>query len=115
MLAALSLVLAGTGCFSGRAEGPGVITGYVYDDETGEGIPGAEVVLIPSEITVRSGPDGSYRFEQLPRGRYTVRASAAGYKRAAENGVEVSPGKVRWAKLFLKRVPQADADQSGGS
>jgi iron complex outermembrane receptor protein len=101
------------GCLSGRAEGPGVITGYVYDDATGEGIPGAEVVLIPSEITIRSGADGSFRFEELPRGSYTIRANATGYKSGAKTGVEVSAGKVKWAKLFLKRLPQTDVDQSG--
>lgn len=113
VFAAVFVLLAGPGCFSGRSEGPGVITGYVYDDATGEGISGADIVLIPSEITLRSGPDGSFRFENLPRGTYTVRASAAGYQPAAATGVGVSPGKIKWAKLFLKILPQTDVDQTG--
>ena len=115
VFAAVIVLLAGPGCFSGRSQGPGVITGYVYDDATGEGIPGADSVLIPSEITIRSGPDGSFRFEDIPRGTYTVRARAAGYKAGATTGVGVSPGKIKWAKLFLKRLPQTDVDQSGDS
>lgn len=113
VFAALSVLLAGPACFSGRSQGSGVITGYIYDDATGEGIPGADIVLIPSEISVRSAPDGSFRFDDIPRGNYTVRASAAGYQAGAMIGVGVSPGKIKWAKLFLKRRPQTDVDQSG--
>ena len=106
--------MAGSGCFSGRSQGgPGAITGYVYDDATGEGIPGAEIVLLPSEITIRSTPDGSFRFDDLPRGTYTIRATAAGYKAGAKTGVEVSSGNVKWEKLFLKRLPQTNVDESG--
>jgi hypothetical protein len=104
------VLLAGVGCFSTRSAGPGVIVGYVYDDATGEGIPGAEVVLMPSEITVLTGADGAFRFDDVPRGRYTVRARAAGYQPAAESGVGVSAGKTKWAKVFLKRIPQTGVD-----
>jgi iron complex outermembrane receptor protein len=99
--------MSGTGCFSGRSQGPAVITGYVYDDATGEGIPGAEVVLVPSEMTVKTGPDGSFRFDNLTRGSYSIRVSVSGYSNAGATAVEASPGKVKWVKLFLKRPPQA--------
>ena len=110
VVVALIFLFAGVGCFSGRSQGPGVITGYVYDDATGEGIPGADVVLVPSEIAVQTGADGSFRFENVPRGSYTIRVNVSGYQNGAATGVEVSPGKVKWAKLFLKRPPQTGGD-----
>jgi hypothetical protein len=111
----LALLTAGAGCFWGKSGSPAVITGYVYDDATGEGIPGATVVLSPSNISVQTDADGSYRFENVPRGNYTVLARAGGYKNASKKGVGASPGRERWAKLFLKRVPGTDVDASSGN
>lgn len=110
MVAILVCLVAGAGCFSGRSQGPAVITGYVYDDATGEGIPGADVTLVPSEITVKTGPDGSFRFDNLGRGSYSIRVSVAGYRNSGTTGVEASPGKVKWVKVFLTRPPQAGGD-----
>jgi hypothetical protein len=111
--AASIVLLVGSGCFSSRSEGPGVITGYVYNDATGEGIAGARVVLVPSNITIQTGPDGAFRLEDIPSGKYTVRASAAGYVNGSVTGVSVSPGKVEWAKVFLKRRAETDVDETG--
>jgi hypothetical protein len=98
-------LLVGSGCSwsGGKPDGPAAITGYVYEDDTGEPIPGALVVLMPSNASLRTRPDGSYLFDNLPRGKYTVRASANGFQDAEKRGVTATPGKVEWAKLFLKR------------
>ena len=80
----------------------------MYDDATGVGIAGAEVVLTPTGTTVKTAADGAYRFEDIPKGKYTVRAEAPGYRRAEQRGVGSSPGKTSWAKLFLKRVVESD-------
>jgi hypothetical protein len=106
--------LVGTGCFQGKSAGPAAITGYVYADDTGEPIAGAEVVLLPSNTTIRTKPDGSFRFDDVPRGRYTVRASAGGFQNAEQRGVKASPGKVEWAKLFLERIPATSDGNEGG-
>ena len=106
----LAALVAAPGCFWGKGGGPSVITGYVYDDATGVGIAGAEVVLTPTGTTVKSGPDGAYRFQDIPKGKYTVRAEATGYRRAEKRGVGASPGKTSWAKLFLKRVVESGGD-----
>lgn len=110
VFAVLAALVAVPGCFWAGGDGPSVITGYVYDDATGVGIAGAEVVLTPTSTTVKTGADGAYRFQDIPRGKYTVRAEAPGYQRAEKRGVGASPGKTRWAKLFLKRVVETDKD-----
>lgn len=102
----LAALVAAPGCFWGKGGGPTVITGYVSDDATGVGIAGAEVVLTPTGTTVKSGADGAYQFQDIPKGKYTVRAEAPGYQRAEKRGVRVSQGKTSWVKLFLKRVAE---------
>jgi iron complex outermembrane receptor protein len=106
----VSLLVVGPACYWGKKDGPAVITGYVYEDATGEGIPGAQVILSPSDLSVQTEADGSYRFDNLPAGKFTVRARAAGFKDAEERGVRADAGKVTWAKLFLKRVPKPGQD-----
>lgn len=107
-LAFLVWLLAVTGCFSGRSQGMGVITGYVYDDVSGEGIPGADVVLAPSNASMKTRADGAFQFENVADGTYTIRVTAPGYQNATQTGVQVSSGKVKWAKLFLKRPSRGD-------
>ena len=103
----LAALVAAPGCFWNKGDSPSVITGYVYDDATGVGIAGAEVVLTPTGTMVKSGADGAFRFQDIPKGKYTVRAEAPGYRRAEKRGVGASPGKTSWAKFFLKRVKEA--------
>jgi len=109
VLVAAAILLAGPGCrFGGGSDEAGIITGYVYDDATGEPIAGALVVVKPLGTSIRSGTDGSYRFDDLPRGKFTLQASADGFLDAEVKGISVSPGKTKWAKLFLKRQSGAE-------
>ncbi|NOZ56196.1 MAG: hypothetical protein GXO73_05300 [Calditrichaeota bacterium] len=59
----------------------------------GEGIPDVTVVVtdsLGSPKTTVTAADGSYRFENLPPGPYTVRASLAGYRTDGEKTVRVA-------------------------
>jgi len=80
-----------------------VVAGIVLGADTGLPIPGALVRVIinggqarrggpptpgqpnPFNQTMRSGPDGRFRFERVPAGRMTLRASANGYEYAEYN------------------------------
>lgn len=71
----------------------GTILGTVQDP-TGAVVADA-VVSAQDERTgvqrqTRSTADGSYRFESLPRGRYTVSAEAAGFKRYVSRDIELA-------------------------
>jgi len=76
-----SLVLA-------QSAGPGVVSGVVVDS-TGGVVPGADVELTPAStpgngvVAVRhvmTDGTGNFRFDQLPPGRYTVRALLEGFE-----------------------------------
>lgn len=56
------------------------ITGIVRD-ASGRPLPGAVVVLDPESnpVATRSGPDGRFRIERVPRGQHRLRVSWIGY------------------------------------
>jgi iron complex outermembrane receptor protein len=111
MLAIAALVLVAPGCWKrGGAGDSAVIRGYVYEDATGEPVANALVVITPLEASVRTGADGSFRFDNLPRGKYNLRASAQGFEDAELSRVDAELGKVKWAKLFLKK-PRPDQEE----
>ena len=56
---------------------PGV-SGVVHDQETGEPVAGATVVLDQAGLSVTSGPDGSFSFDGFEAGTYTLAAHLGG-------------------------------------
>lgn len=66
-----------------------MIIGTVNDAETGEAIPGAEVTLTGAEATATTDDYGTFTFEDVEAGTYTISVDADGYA-AAEEEVEVS-------------------------
>ena len=68
----------------------GALTGTVVDDETGEVLPGAHVVLAGLGIGTATNRAGYFALPGLPAGTYTVRVSFVGY-RPAEVEVSVYP------------------------
>jgi hypothetical protein len=104
MLAIAALILFAPGCWKrGDASDSAIIRGYVYVDASGEPVAGALVVITPLGASLRTGADGSFRFDNLPRGKYNLRASAQGFVDAELLRVDAELGKVKWAKLFLKK------------
>ena len=55
------------------------LTGRVTDAVTGEGLPGSTVLFDDLKQGTATGADGSFRFGNLPRGRFTVQVRSLGY------------------------------------
>lgn len=69
----------------------GQIAGQVVEAETGEPLPGVNVVL--PELTGRgtsTNQEGQFRIINVPPGTYTVRATFVGYETANVEGVQVN-------------------------
>ena len=66
-------------------------------DPTGASVPGARIDLIneQTDVTVNrsSTEDGTYIFNLVPPGRYTVRVSSTGFQNAVLTGVTVEVNK----------------------
>ena len=75
----------------------GELKGTVVD-QNGAVVPGASVTAksdeTGTEATVTSSSDGTYYFPRLAPGKYTVTATASGFKKTAATGVTVNVGVV---------------------
>jgi TonB-dependent starch-binding outer membrane protein SusC len=58
----------------------GSIAGQVTDAETGETIPGANILVVELERGAASDIDGNYRIQNIRPGTYTVTATFVGYR-----------------------------------
>ncbi len=56
------------------------VTGFVTDDETGQGIPDA-AVIVDGKTGVNSVSDGKFVFTGIGEGRHTIEVKMLGYKR----------------------------------
>ncbi|MEL6611874.1 MAG: carboxypeptidase-like regulatory domain-containing protein, partial [Bacteroidota bacterium] len=70
----LSLLLA-----TAASAQTGTLSGIVTDDETGEALAGAAVVVAGTSLGAATNLDGRYRIGRVPVGRQTLRFSFVGF------------------------------------
>ncbi len=78
----------------------GTIIGNVKDSQSLLAINGALVSTNPATSSVFSKNDGSYRFENIEPGSYTIQVSKSGYQDASAQ-ITVSAGKITQADFTL--------------
>ncbi|WP_310393038.1 TonB-dependent receptor [Hymenobacter sp.] len=81
----------------GRAAAP-PLAGRVVDAATGEGLPGATVLFDDLKRGAATGPDGSFSFGSLPRGRFTLQVRSLGYNTVTQT-VDTGSGQPLEVKL----------------
>ena len=62
------------------AQSNGKITGKVVDSKSGDYLPGANIMLVGTNIGASTDKDGSYRIVNIPPGNYTLLVRYMGYK-----------------------------------
>jgi hypothetical protein len=83
VLAALTVACGGSGTITGKANAQGATdSSIVKIKATG-----------PETLETTAAADGSYKFEGVDEGDYTIEASATGYKTETKT-VKVPPGNV---------------------
>ena len=70
----LIIILLCSNCFS-----ISTVSGFITNNENGEGIPYASILLIEDEVGVYSNKDGYYILNDVKNGKHTVQISAIGY------------------------------------
>ncbi len=76
------------------------LTGRITDAATGEGLPGANIIFDDLKQGTAAGPDGSFRFSNLPRGRFTVQVRSLGYNTVTQT-VDTGSGQPLDFKLTV--------------
>lgn len=113
-IAALQQIIAGTGLeimlsSSGRIvliprindyERSGGVDGKVLDHQTGNPIPRANIYVEELEVGTVTNINGQFTIQNLPAGRYTIRASHVAYE-TAEEEVYVSSDASNYKSLLL--------------
>ncbi len=82
------------------AFGQGTITGTILDEETGEALIGANVVIEGTTTGTATDFDGKYQFKADP-GIYTIHVSYIGYADKKTPGVEVKDGEITYFDVAL--------------
>ena len=82
----------------------GSLTGVVADETTGEMIPTVRLELTPGGSSAVTGSDGSFTFNNLEAGDYTISLTKKGYK-STQSAVTVRADNVTEAHLLIERIP----------
>lgn len=79
------------------------LTGVVRE-MSGTPLAGAEITLLPHDVTTFTGPDGSFVF-LLPAGRVALQVAADGYASSSVEAMDLVPGGVLWRDVVLAAEP----------
>ncbi len=87
---------------SASAAVTGKIAGIVVDAETGEPLPGANVIIEGTNMGAATDPDGYFFIIRVSPGVYNVQARMMGYTSLTQTGVDVSTDHTTQLRFELK-------------
>ena len=85
-LFALFLFLSISNLYAGIT---GTLAGRVIDQQTGSGLPGANVIIKGTFLGAATDKDGRYVITNIPAGKYVVVAQMIGYSRVSQENVTI--------------------------
>ncbi len=91
------------------AQNTGKLSGEVIDASTGEPLPGANVVIVGTQLGTAADVDGSYFILGVPVGTHDIQASFVGYQPQMIEDVEINAGYTR--ELDFELSPGAELDE----
>jgi len=86
--------------YAATAVTKGSISGFVRDSDSGSALKNANVSLAPGEKSITTGSDGSYKFDDLEVGNYTVSVICSGYKSNSKT-LSVAAGEATSGDILL--------------
>ncbi len=99
LASSLVLLIAASQLFAATT---GKIAGKVIDEQSGEPLPGANVIVVGTNYGAAADADGEYFILNLPPGRYDVEARMIGYAPVKMTGVQVRTNATTTANFKLR-------------
>lgn len=103
----LGVALSIVGVGDAVAQEGGTVEGTVTDAQTGESLPGANVVLVGTDQGAATDADGSFVVQNVDAGTYSIRASFLGYEERVQENVQVQAGETTTVNFSLRQREQA--------
>ena len=104
ILLAVVLLYVGFVNASGPSSEPRAdVQGKILDMSNAEALTGAEIYIKELNLRAYASFDGSFNFESIPSGVYTIEIHAPGYKKMVCESQEVKPGH-GYKKFYLAEV-----------
>ena len=91
------------------AQGTGKLAGQIIDGDSGDGLPGANVIIQGTSLGATTDLDGNFVIIGIPVGTYSVSISFVGYATETVNGVEINAGYTR--ELNADLLPGIELDE----
>ncbi len=89
-------------CATGLSQTTGKISGVVTDGETGDPLPGANVIVEGTNLGAATGLDGEFFIINVPPGTYTLIVRMMGYETLKYENIQVSVNRTTTAEMNLK-------------
>ena len=86
------------------AQSPGTVTGTVTDAETGQPLPGVNLVLRSADRGTATDTTGRFRFTEVPAGPAVLEARFVGY-RPVERDLTIQPGQTTRIHIAMAPAP----------
>ncbi|MBN2601212.1 MAG: carboxypeptidase-like regulatory domain-containing protein, partial [Candidatus Marinimicrobia bacterium] len=80
----------------------GKIAGKVYDEKTGEPLPGANIILMGTSFGSAADQNGDFYIINLSPGEYTVRVQMIGYKPVEIREIRVSVNRTEYLEITME-------------
>jgi len=74
-------------------ENNGQISGYIIDGNSGEKIPGANIIIVDTQFGATSDSSGKYKISSINAGNYTIQCLIIGYRTIIVDSVLVQKNK----------------------
>lgn len=89
------------------AQETGTLKGTVVDEETGETLIGANIIIVGTYKATSSDFVGNYELENIKPGDYSIKFSYIGYADKIFNGITIKKGQVETLDVKMKSSAQA--------
>ncbi len=90
--------------FGQQSPPPGEIYGTVYQRDPEQQVAPAQVRIIETNQRATTDQNGEFRFRNLSAGKYTLTASAPGYRLPEDVVVTIKPGEATQLKIYLEQI-----------